>query len=158
MAVLSNQQEKVLFCLINETWLHFILFFSLLFLSIVPKSGYLSKVSEDGGNLARLLHCTYLGLSIITDVTAMLYVSMCNYSWLISVDRAVPRRAGQVTLALLASLWGLPSLLLSPSSTLLLLLRVQLLIADSCLWGLKTASSAEWMAVCGVAAGSLGLQ
>lgn len=35
---------------------------------------------------------------------------MCNISLLISVDRAVPVRAGQVTLSPWASLWGLPSL------------------------------------------------
>ena len=103
-----------------------------------------SFVTDDGVNLTRLLHCTYLGLSIITAVTATLYVAMCNTSWLISVDRRVPRRAGRVTLALLAGLWRLSSLILSPSAPLLLLLRVQLLIADSCLRDLKRASSAEW--------------
>lgn len=59
---------------------------------------------EDGVNLARLLHCTYLDLAIIRAVTAMLYVAMSNNSWLISADRVVPKRAAQVTLALLASL------------------------------------------------------
>lgn len=93
----------------------------------------MSQASEDEVNLARLSHCTYLGLSIITVVIAALYVAMCNISWLISVDRAVPMRAGWVTLALFASLGGLSSFLLPPSPTLLLLLRVQLLIADSCL-------------------------
>ena len=51
-----------------------------------------------------MLYCTNLGLSIIMAVTAALYVAVCNISWLISVDRAVPRRAGWVTLALLANL------------------------------------------------------
>lgn len=91
--------------------------------------------------------CVALLLPLVGAFKATLYVAMCNISWLISADRSVPDRAGRVTLALLACLRGLPSLLLFPSPTLLLLLRVQLLIADSCLWGLKTASSAEWMAV-----------
>lgn len=125
--------------------MYFNLFFPYWLLYLVPWGSVLSK--EDGVNLARLLHCTYLDLAIIRAVTAMLYVAMSNNSWLISADRVVPKRAAQVTLALLASLWGLPSLHLSQSPTLLLLLWVQLLIADSCLWGLKTASSAEWMAV-----------
>lgn len=63
-----------------------------------------SFVTKDGVNLSRLQRCTYLHLSIITADTAALYVAMCNISWLISVDRAAPRRAGRVTLVLLAGL------------------------------------------------------
>lgn len=87
---------------------------------------------EDAVNHSRLQHCTYLRLSIIMALTAALYVAMCNISWLISLDKALPKRPTWVTLVLLASLQRL-SFLLLPSPRLPLLLQVQLLIADFCL-------------------------
>lgn len=69
---------------------------------------------------------------------------MAHISW-----QGHPKEGSPGHISPVSCLWGLSCLLLLiPSPTLVLLLRVQLLIADSCLWGLKTASSAEWMDVC----------